>query len=392
MSSAEPNEDKAKPQESPGVRPNRGSALSSAVGSSPVSPGAPARPVTLAALEETVYLILGHGAYQRRFLQCCAVGATVALMQYLAYLLIGQRVDHWCQPPDELAHLSADDWKNMSIPVDAEGNYSQCTVYTMSSSPSKDNSLGSRQRAWKINLFFNQLQDEEHGKKAIESCYKWDYDISDWRNSIVSRFDLVCERRYLYDLSTVVPPLVYALLSPVAGLASDRLGRKPVTCACSCVFLAGAVGCSAAVNYPFFFINRILVLASASATYLVTFILLYEVTGKEERWLYTLLHTAVAGTIVPPMMHLLAEAKPSWMISHAFLIAPSTVYAAMTFYLDESPAWLLATWRTREAEVAVLAAAKLNWHGREEGQAGITTVARGDEQAEARRRLPSVGS
>ncbi|KAH6933970.1 hypothetical protein HPB50_019358 [Hyalomma asiaticum] len=344
---------KAKRLEPPGVRPTLEStagAATSDLGSSSSLPSGPVRLVTLAALEESIYTVLGHGAYQRRFLLCCVVGTTVSLMHYLAYHIIGRPVDHWCQPPGELAHLSADDWKNMSIPKEDDGKFSQCTVYALSS------------------------MDTDLGNRTIEPCHQWSYDIADWGNSIVSRFDLVCGRRYLYDLSTVLPPLVYALLAPVAGYACDRMGRKPVTCMCGCLLFAAAIGCSAAANYPFFLINRILVLASAASTYLVTFILLYEVTSKQARWLYTLLHTAVAGTVAPPMMQLLGDAEPSWTNSHIILIAPLAVYVAMCFLLDESPAWLLATWKVSEAEAAVLAAAKLNGVDEEKARQGMHDV------------------
>ncbi|XP_075539918.1 organic cation transporter protein-like [Dermacentor variabilis] len=324
-------------------------------------PDRPQSPAALAAVQETVYAVLGHGAYQRRFLHCCILGAIAVLMELLAFRLIGRRVDHWCGQPEELAHLSADEWKNMSIPVDADGHFSRCTVYDP---PVPD--------------------DRE---RTVVPCDKWNYDIKDWHDSVVSRFDLVCGRAYLVDLTSVLPSLVYALLSPVAGFASDRIGRKPVNWACGCLLFFSAVGSSVAMNYAFFLINRLLLIASGSAAYLTMFILLYEVTGQEQRWLYTLFNTAVAGALVPPFMHLLAHVEPSWMTSHAVLILPIGIYWAWCFLLDESPAWLLATWRVREAEVAVLSAARLNDMSKEKAIKGLQHLL-----AELTRLKPAEGS
>lgn len=332
-----------------------------AADSRPCSLPNPHSPTTLAAAQETVYAVLGHGVYQRRFLHCCILGASAILMQFLALRLIGRRVDHWCGQPDKLDHLSADEWKNMSIPVDADGHFSRCTVYDPPVPDDRD--------------------------RTVAPCDKWTYDIKDWHDSIISRFDLVCGRTYLIDLTSIVPALAYALLAPVAGFASDSIGRKPVNLACACILFVSVVGCSVAANYTFFFINRVLLIASGSAAYLMMFILLYEVTGKEQRWLYALVNTAVAGALVPPFMHILADAEPSWMVSHAVLIVPMGIYSTWCLFLDESPAWLLATWRVREAEVAIFTASKLNNMSEEKVREGLQELL-----AELARLKPVEGS
>ncbi|KAH7959618.1 hypothetical protein HPB49_012486 [Dermacentor silvarum] len=93
-------------------------------------------PDTLSALQESVYVVLGHGPYQRRILYCGMLCVIVVLMQELALRLVGQSVDHWCRPPQEYGHLSADQWRNQSIPVEADGSFSACTVYDPPTQPS----------------------------------------------------------------------------------------------------------------------------------------------------------------------------------------------------------------------------------------------------------------
>ncbi|XP_077507812.1 solute carrier family 22 member 7-like [Amblyomma americanum] len=123
---------------------------------------------SLAGIQESVYIVLGHAAYQRRFLTCGILCVAAPLFQFKAYQLIGRPVDHWCRPPKGLAHLSAEAWKNLSIPVEADGSFSQCTMYD----PSELDSL---------------LEN-----RTAVPCHKWGYDITDKRDSIVSLFDLVC--------------------------------------------------------------------------------------------------------------------------------------------------------------------------------------------------------
>ncbi|KAL1472743.1 hypothetical protein MTO96_039136, partial [Rhipicephalus appendiculatus] len=50
-------------------------------------------------------------------------------MQELALRLIGQSVDHWCRPLGKYGNLSTDQWLNQSIPTEADGSFSSCTMY-----------------------------------------------------------------------------------------------------------------------------------------------------------------------------------------------------------------------------------------------------------------------
>ncbi|XP_065305188.1 organic cation transporter protein-like [Dermacentor albipictus] len=144
----------------------------------------------------------------------------------------------------------------------------------------------------------------------------------------------------------------------------------PVTRACGVMVLISSVGSSIADNYAFFLMSRLLLLTACSATYLVSFVLVYEVTGKAKRWLYTLLHTAVGATLVPPFVDLLSYQEASWHIVHAIFIGHVAVYVVWCFALDESPMWLLTTGRVHDAELIALAAAKLNRVNEEKTRAG----------------------
>ncbi|KAH6933429.1 hypothetical protein HPB50_014807 [Hyalomma asiaticum] len=290
---------------------------------------------TLSALQNSVYLVLDHGPYQRRCLACGILCVTVVLMQELALRLIGQPVDHWCKPPRGYGHLSTDQWRNQSIPVEADGSFSACTMYDP---------------AELVEGFTN---------RTVIKCDTWNYD-RDPQDSIVSQFDLVCDRSFLYDFSTTMPIIGYALMSPVAGVASDRLGRRPVTLVLAITVLISSLCSSVPARFAFFVTTRVVTVSSANAAYLLTFILVYEVTGNARRPLFTLLHYAVASTVVPPFLDTIALMRPSWILSHGLLAVPTLAFVIWCLHLEESPVWQLATWRLRQAEANVLAAASLN--------------------------------
>nr|XP_037291579.1 solute carrier family 22 member 7-like [Rhipicephalus microplus] len=288
------------------------------------------------AIQENTYVVLGHGPYQRRVLMCGILALAVLLFQYLAYRLTGRKVGHWCKAPDQLASVPADIWKNLSIPVEVDGSYSNCTIYDPPEPVS-----------------------QEENRTAI-NCHEWSYDIANKADSIVSRFDLVCDREYLYDLSEIVPLFGSGLVSPALGLVADHVGRRPVMLACAFTQLFATVANTFSETYPLFLFTRFLIFAATDVTFIATFTLLHEVTGNARRSTFTLIDIAVPHIFVPPLLHVISIVKPRWMLANALTIVTTGLLASWCWLVEESPTWLVATRDLRRAEVTVLLAAREN--------------------------------
>ncbi|KAK8770143.1 hypothetical protein V5799_013389 [Amblyomma americanum] len=115
-------------------------------------------------------------------------------------------------------------------------------------------------------------------------------------------------------------------------------------------------------------------MAAANSAYLLTFILLYEGTGPTRRWCFLMLHTALVGTLVTPSVQIVALLRPRWILAHGLLITPAAMFVVSCFLLEESPAWLIAKWRLREAEEGVLLAAKINGQDVDHVRAGFRVL------------------
>ncbi|XP_037512394.1 solute carrier family 22 member 7 [Rhipicephalus sanguineus] len=203
-------------------------------------------------LQENVYVILGHGKFQRQVLNCAVFSVIVLLLHAFAYRIIGRPVDHWCRQPDNLHDFTVQEWKNVAIPVLADGSYSKCSVYDP------------------------PVPDGSQEERRTVPCDQWDYDIKNKEDDVISRWDLVCQYSWLYSLSSSVYMLGPMLLVPLAGFVSDRFGRRPTMMASAITMLFSCLGAGSSRSFGVFLVARFMVSAAASATNLLVFVVLYE--------------------------------------------------------------------------------------------------------------------
>ncbi|XP_075539830.1 solute carrier family 22 member 7-like [Dermacentor variabilis] len=268
------------------------------------------------AIQESIYAILGHGNFQRRLLFTGMLSVVVLLLHAFAHFLIGRDVDHWCRPPNELSAMSIEAWRNVAIPLEADGSFSQCTVY--------DPPLPTgRQR--------------QH-REPVEPSNK----------------------RWLHKFTNIANMLGAALLVPAAGFVSDRIGRQLAIMGSVLCLLAFSVACSLAQTFVMFLVTRFCISASSCSVQVLMFILIYEVTGNQNRATYGVLDTAVGTTLVPPALHVLSLLEPQWLTAHLLLLVPTFMLVLWCCLLDESPSWLLCTGQPHAAEMAIVAAATSN--------------------------------
>nr|XP_037280191.1 solute carrier family 22 member 7-like [Rhipicephalus microplus] len=287
-------------------------------------------------IQENIYVCLGNGKFQQMVLMCSLLCFTVLVLHAFAYRLIGRPVDHWCHPPEELVDMPLQEWKNVAIPILPDGQFSQCTVYEPPV-PGEDKN--------------------EH--RQVVSCRWWDYERQG--DSIVSAWNLVCGRRWLYTLSTSAYMVGAMVIVPLAGIVADRHGRRPTILLCSFTMLLASMAAALSQVFTMFLLARCLVAGTSSATGILVFIVLYEVTGNEHRTLYSILATTISAASAPPLLSIVALADPHWWLSHAFLVTTTALVATCCYYaIEESPVWLIDIRRVRLAERVLLRAAAQN--------------------------------
>ncbi|KAK8761354.1 hypothetical protein V5799_027379, partial [Amblyomma americanum] len=270
------------------------------------------------------YLVLlelvGHGRFQHKVLFCAHLSLAMVLFHYWSAHVLTQPVDHWCKPPALFAHLTREQWLNVSIPVveDGQGNrhHSRCTMYDLAT------------------IVFN-------GSRVEVPCDGWDYDLPDDTHTLISKWNLVCDREQYLVQTFAYYTVSGVLVPPLLGQMADRVGRRPVIFTGLLVAMGSVFVATAADSFTTFVLANLLIAISGEAVHIMTSILLFESSSSASRTLYI-----VAAQTAAVLVH--AGSLCPWLqrVDLRLLritLVMSMVLLSLTFHaVSESPRWLLA--------------------------------------------------
>lgn len=279
-------------------------------------------------------VIYDSGLFQMMVLLCTHIGAFVLICHNLSIKLLTPPVNHWCKKPSTYENLTTEEWKNISIPLDENGAFSQCMRYEPP-----------------LTIFSLN--------RTLVPCTAWDYDLETYGSTIVSEWDLVCGREYLISVGSSFYMGGAMAAAPVAGLLADKLGRRPVVCYGSVLLLVSGFATCFVESIGPFIICRAIVAASVSAVQIISFVLLFEVCSVRRRALYCT--TANLGWVMANLfLKYLTSLKLSRITALVTIMMPSSLLLLTFYMLDESPRWLVATWDLEHAERTIVWASRVN--------------------------------
>ncbi|XP_077512782.1 solute carrier family 22 member 4-like [Amblyomma americanum] len=275
----------------------------------------------------------GHGFYQSRLMLICAIAAFVASSHSFVFSLISGDVEFWCKQPWQFK-FSLNDSTDAVVPSPANRTSDPCRIY------------------------------DEHSNGQNSStgvpCQQWEYD-NDWaKTTVVSEWNLVCQRQPLTSLMIMIQTTGAAVFALVAGLTADYAGRAPVLVLSLAILLVSAVGSCLSRNYTEHATAKFFTSGSSTVAMEMTGVVLFEVSTHDHRPLRIVV-AGVIGLVLGDLWYVaMIPVKLDWEVKQVVFILPGVLLLPAAFLVDESPRWLIANSRHKAVEAAMLTAAKTN--------------------------------
>lgn len=194
---------------------------------------------------------------------------------------------------------------------------------------------------------------------CYKDCVKYSYDTSPFEETIVSEWDLVCERRWLASFTQMLLQFGILIGSIIFGFFSDRYGRKVTFLIAIAAMILIGFGIPFAPGYTTFTVLRFLLGVATAGTMVVSFVIIMESIGNKYREVVGCLFQIpfIIGHISVPVFAYYFRRWSSYTLA---LAVPPLIYLGYFFLLSESPRWLVSVGKVEEATRIVKKAALIN--------------------------------
>ncbi|NXX84243.1 S22AD protein, partial [Urocolius indicus] len=282
------------------------------------------------------------GLYQKLVVLLISLPLLLNPFQTIGQVFMVVDVPHYCNTSWILAigpNLTEEEQLNLTLPRDADGEYEQCYMY----SP----------------VDWNLSSIVAYGLNTTEKCRNgWVYPSAQ-APSLLTEFDLVCDRKDLNDVSQSIFMAGLLLGAMIFGPLSDRIGRRPVFLISMLVQGLFGVATAFVPDFYLYMAFRCIVGAAASGVMITALALATEWVGVSTRPKAVFIsHCCFA--IGQMILAGLSYGIRNWRLLE---IAGSAPMFALFFYiwvLPESARWLATKGKIEEAKKVLQKAASIN--------------------------------
>ncbi|XP_069702108.1 beta-alanine transporter-like [Periplaneta americana] len=275
-------------------------------------------------------------------------------------LFMAARPEHWCRVPelDAVANFSVDLARNLSIPLefrDGALRYSQCQMFDRNYS----SMLVNVETEEDLDRLEQQVSASNLSHSTVACVHGWNFDYTQYATTIVTEWDLVCDRDFYTTLALVLLGVGGLIGNYIFGYVQDSIGRRPaffIYLFIECFF---GIATAFAQDFVTWSIFRFGVGFTVPAILGTPYVLAIELVGPARRTTCTVL-TNIAYSIGLVVLSGVVFLVRDW---RQLALATSIPFLSFFLYwwvLPESPRWLLARGRFEEAEKILKKMARVN--------------------------------
>ena len=264
-----------------------------------------------ATFDDVLQQIGQFGPYQRRIYFLLFLPTIFCAMHKLAWVFLGAQVNHRCKLPSEPSNVT----------YNAIETNETCYYYL-------------------------------NGQKS-ECDHGYVYDKTNFGSSAVMDWNMVCGDKAMRATAQAIFMLGVLIGSYLFGEMSDRIGRKPTFFLSVVLQIIFGLLAGFAPEYYSFVIARLIIGATTSGVFLVSYVLAMESVGPKYR--------VIAGTLCQyyytfglfVMAFIAYFLNHDWKLLQIVLTAPSIVFLTYWWIVPESVRWLIRKGKYDQAKIQI---------------------------------------
>ncbi|CAG2118571.1 unnamed protein product, partial [Medioppia subpectinata] len=197
----------------------------------------------------------------------------------------------------------------------------------------------------------NKTEDMKCKKfvNSSELCTEWQYNRNDFHKSIITEFDLVCDRSNYASLTQSFYMLGYLVSGLILSFLPDKYGRRPLCWIYFLIEVISLIACALSVNIYQYIIFRLFVAIGGCGRTGTMCVTLMENMGPKHRsdiYLVGGMGWLVGYCLIPVMAYFIQDFR----YMHWAVVCPLVCMICWLFFLNESPRWLITSGHTDKAE------------------------------------------